>query len=413
MIARAGALAALLLAAALGCARPGNPRGGVPDRRPPDVIETEPAPKATVADADAVVRFRFNERVSERPSRGTIDDAVMVSPRTGTLLVEHGSDWISVRMEGGMRPGIVYRVTLLPVISDLFGNTMRDPFELVFTTGGRLLENAVAGQALDRLTGRPIPDLLVQLLPPTAQPDTLAYAARTDDAGLYFFRYVPPGQYSLVAFQDRNRNQALGPREAFGRRGVFVQETADTLLIDVVVLEPDSTGAVLTRVEPVDSTALRLTFSDYVDPELTGAVAVTLTAPEGRPARRVTEVLHPTAYEARRDTARARTNPPPGSALAVPGQERLGLPVGVPLPRMDVVALLDAPLEIGASYRVTARGVVNVNGIPLGGGDTTVVRPPPGRPPATPGDSASAPPAVPDSARARADTAALALRPRR
>ena len=36
--------------------------------------------------------------------------------------------------------------------------------------------------------------------------DSVIYAARTDQQGLYAFRYVPAGRYNLVAFQDRNRN---------------------------------------------------------------------------------------------------------------------------------------------------------------------------------------------------------------
>jgi hypothetical protein len=422
------AAARLLLAATLGvvvgleaaCARPGNPRGGVPDRRPPAVIETDPAPAAVIADPDVVVRFQFDERVSERPARGTLEDAVLVSPETGPIRVDHGSDWISVRVEGGLVPGSVYRVTILPVLSDLFGNTMRDPFELVFSTGGPLIENALAGQALDRITGRPTPDLVVQLLPPAAQPDTVRYVSRTNEAGLYFFRFVPPGVYNMVAFLDRNRNRARDAREPWGQRVVRMER--DTLLANVTVLEPDSSAATVVRAEAVDSTTLRVTFSDYLDPEFVRQTALSLAAPEGRTAPRVIEVVHPVEYEARRDTARAN-RAALGAPLSAPGQERGGLPVGVPLPSMDLVFLLDAPLEVDVEYGVTAAGIVNINGIPLGRGETTVVRKaPPPRPtpadpdadpdtiPGAPPDSLGRPAPPPDSGAVRRDTVELALR---
>jgi hypothetical protein len=418
--ARAAAAAVLLAATlgpAIGCARPGNPRGGVPDRRPPAVLETDPAPAAVVTTPEARVRFRFDERISERPSRGTLDEAVLVSPATGAVRVDHGSDWISVQVEGGFAPGAVYRVTLLPVITDLFGNTMRDPFDLVFSTGGTMVQNAMAGQALDRISGRPTPDLTVQLLPIAPQPDTVRYVSRTDDAGLFFFRYVPPSAYNLVAFQDRNRNNTRDLREPFGERQVLV--TTDTLFANLTVLEPDTSAATVVRAEAVDSTTVRVVFSDYLDPEFVRQIGVSLTAPEGT-APRVTEVLHPADHEARRDTAAAR-RAQAGTPLEVPGQERGGLPPGLPLPRQEAIALLDAPLEVGVEYRVTAVGVTNINRLPLGRGEATVVRRAPAvrpgapRPdsagvPGAPVDSLGRPTPRPDSAGARPDTAAVGLR---
>jgi hypothetical protein len=413
------AAAALLLAATLapatGCARPGNPRGGVPDRRPPAVLQTEPAPAAVVTDGDAEVRFRFDERISERPARGTLNDAVLVSPATGDVRVEHGSDWMGVRVAGGFVPGTVYRVTLLPVVTDLFGNTMRDPFDLVFSTGGPIVETAMAGQALDRITGRPMPDLTVQLLPVAPQADTVRHVSRTDEAGLFFFRYAPLGAYNLVAFQDRNRNGARDPREPFGQRGVLV--SADTLLADLTVLEPDTSAATVVRAEAIDSTTLRIVFSDYLDPESVGQTAVTLAAPEGRIAPRVTSVLHPQEHEARRDTAAARAEPAE-VPLAVPGQERGGLPAGLPLPRQEVVALLDAPLAPEVEYTVSVVGITNINRIPLGRGEAKFSRkapPPRARPdsaaaPGATADSVRLPAPPPDSAGVRRDTVAVASR---
>ena len=403
---RAAALAAAVLVWAAACARPGSPRGGPEDRRPPVVVAAVPAPRARVDDPAAVIRFQFSERISERPVRGTLDEAVLVSPATGPVRVEHGRDWLQVHVEGGLRPGLVYRVTVLPMIADLFGNAMAEPFDLVFSTGGEFIENAIAGQALDRITGRPLPDLTVQLLPVGPVPDTLALVARTDDSGLFFFRFVPLGRHNLVAFQDQNRNGRRDAREPFGERGVFVGEDTEPLLADLAVLEPDSSVATLLRTEIMDSVTLRLVFSDPIDPASTGDAAVSLSAPEGKSAPGVAALLHPAAYEARRDSAGAAAGQPPrggrlpgsGDAMAVPGQERGGLPRGLPLPRAELIAVLDAPLEVGVRYRVSATGVFNIAQIPGGHGEATVTRPPPPRR------------ALPDSTDARVDTAAVAIR---
>ena len=379
------ATALMVTAAGLGCARQGSPSGGPRDVLPPVVIATDPAPNSLVEDLGIVIRFRFSERVSERPARGVLNDAVMVSPRAGPVRVEPGRELIEVSVDGGLRTGLVYRFTLLPVITDLFGNVMREPFELVLSTGAPLIEDALAGQVLDRVTGGPVEGVEVALVPFTPVPDTIVHVSRSDAAGLFVFRYVPPGRYNLIAFEDRNRNLAPDPSEPFGRRGVLLNAN-DTLLADVTILEPDTSAAQLVRAEVVDSTALRLVFSDYLDPQSVGVVAVSLGALEGEAPPQVIQVLHPTVWETQNDSARARDAGPSarggrvprsGETVTVPGQERGGLPRGVPLPRQEVIVTLAAPLSVAVPYQLVVTGVVNINLIPFGRGEAAVLRSPP------------------------------------
>ena len=373
---------ALVAAASLGCARQGSPSGGPRDVLPPSVIATDPAPNSMVEDLGIVIRFRFSERVSERPARGDLNDAVMVSPRVGPVRVEPGREQIAVSIDGGLRTGMVYRFTLLPVITDLFGNVMREPFELVLSTGAPLVEDALAGQVLDRLTGAVVGGVEVALVPATPVGDTIFHVSRSDPAGLFVFRYVPPGTYNLIAFQDRNRNRAPDANEPFGRRGVLLNAN-DTLLADVTILEADTTAAQLVLAEVLDSTTLSLVFSDYLDPQSVDLVAVSLRAPEGEANPQVTQVLHPTVWETQKDSAQARSAGPsarggrvprPGETVTAPGQERGGLPRGVPLPRQEVIVTLAAPLPVAVPYQLVVTGLVNINGIPLGRGEAAVVR---------------------------------------
>lgn len=411
----AAALAALAVLAPAACARQGAPRGGPEDLRAPVVIATDPLPLSTLegeaADRGTVV-FRFDERISENPSQGTLDEAVLISPATGNVRVEQGRDGLEVRLGGGFRPGFVYRVTLLPVIADLFGNTMPEPFELVFSTGAPFTEDAVAGVVVDRITGLPVQQASLQLLPAAPTPDTVVHVARSGAEGLFFFRFLPRGQYRLVAFEDRDRDGVVDAMETQGTRNVFVQE-GDTLIVELPVLAPDTTAAELVRVEVEDSATLRLVFTDFLDPAEAGSAVIGLEAPEGRAAPSVESVLHPDVWQARQDslaeagdTAAARRDrgaPRPGQQLAVPGQERGGLPAGLPLPANELIVRLDGPLVPGVPYQLTAARIVNINRNPVGRGRSAVVRevPPP--------DSAAAPPdsagvgggaAPPDSAAA-------------
>ena len=79
--------AALGIVLASSCAQQGAPPGGPEDLRPPIVIRTVPDTFELLRTLDGSIRFEFDERISERPSSGTFDNAVIISPRTGELIV--------------------------------------------------------------------------------------------------------------------------------------------------------------------------------------------------------------------------------------------------------------------------------------------------------------------------------------
>lgn len=432
----AGVVSCSALAGA--CARQGSPPGGPQDRRPPVVVATEPDTFAVVEDGfRGPVRFLFDERVSERPTSGTMDNAVIVSPRTGAVRVSQGRRDVSVSIEGGFKPGLTYRVTLLPVIQDLFNNPMTTPFEIVFSTGAAFTESAVAGLVWDRVTGEPVEDMEVHAI----GVDSAIHVARTDTTGIYAFRYLPPQRYRLTAFQDRNRNGTPDPNE-FQGSGAVLFGGADTLLYNISALQNDTSAARMVRVDVLDSTTLVMNFDDFLDPARGGAsVGVALGLEDGAEApaedfelpvvERV--FLEPEYLDwfaevtdslARADSlaALARSETPPDSSATAPDSSGVDAdtatvgppapaasatarpprlepasgsggrvtgrrggtgegaprgPDGQPLPGRRVVVRLGSPLAPNVPYRVTASSVTNINGVPLGGGASPVVFQPP------------------------------------
>lgn len=447
------------------CARQGAPPGGPEDRRLPVVVATEPDTFAVVEDFQGPVRFLFDERISERVAGGSLNDAVLVSPSTGTVRVDHGRQGLEVSVAGGFQPGRVYRVTLLPVVRDLFNNEMVYPFELVFSTGAELVPTVVAGRIWDRITGEGAEGLEVRAV----SADSTVHVARSDSGGIYALRYLPAERYRLVAFQDRNGNGELDGMEQQGQRPLLVG-AGDTLLIDVAVLEPDTTPARVTGAELLDSVTLVIRFDDYLDPEASletlgvslradsldgGDIGVrrifheheyaayveqiadsfarldSLEAAERARQRQAAAARDPSEGEAAQtpdsaqspdttrapDTAQAEPEaeaapprpvrrPPPRlegartpargapGGLSRPGQARQARRPGEALPAQRIVALLEEPPVMNASYQLVVTGVRNINELPLGGGEAAVVRSPPP-------DTASA-----DSAEAAPDTAA-------
>jgi len=446
------------------------------------IVRTEPEPFAVVEDLGGPIRFHFDERISEQISGGTLADAVSVSPRGGEVRVGHGSRTLSVEVEGGLRPGVVYRVALLPVIRDLFGNQLRDPFELVFSTGAEPTPTALAGEVWDRITGQGLANALVQAV----GPDSLVYVARADAQGIFAFRYMPEGTFAVTAFDDANRDGEVGVREVQGNLPATLA-VGDTLLVEVPVLPPDTAAAVLSRASLLDSVTVVLEFDDYLDPEsdVSGVVVDLSRAEGGSPA--VTRLFREHEYAAyvsqvrdslsalapppapppAPDTAAAGvptdtaaivppdsaaagapppdtavaggpppdttgagtpaarapagrgggvggTGPAPGGPPALPGARGAGpggrggqagaTPPGRVLPGRRLVALLEGPLEVLVEYQVRTSAVVNLNGLPGGGGEATLVREPPPVPEEEPAadslaaDSLAAPAPLGDSA---------------
>jgi hypothetical protein len=425
------------------CANQAAPPGGLQDRRPPVVVRTEPESFATMTDPEGRVRFFFDERISENIGDGGLESAVTVSPRTGDVRVSRSGNAISVELEGGFRPGLVYRVTLQPVVADLFSNRMTEPFEVVFSTGGDPDATAtLAGEVWDRLSGQGVNGARVQAV----GRDSLVNVAQADRRGVFAFRYLLPGDFVVTAFQDNDRNGELGDREPQGSVSASLV-AGDTAVVEIPILAPDTTPAVPGAARALDSVTIVVEFDDFLDPTSSAdQIGVRLTREDGD-APLVTRLMHEREYEeyvdqvadsfARLDSidaaaARAAAPPPDSTAdtLAVagaptadstapappsaPAPPRRATPprltgstgnrsqTGRIRPSRRLVGLLDGPLVQEVEYRLRVSSVVNINGLGDGGGEVTLTYEPPPPPPAA--DSTQAEPATPADSLAAPDS---------
>lgn len=417
-------LPVLVGALAAGCAREATPPGGPPDRLPPIVILSEPDTFSTVEPFRSPVTLRFSERISERPSAGTLDQAVVVSPASGEVRVSHGREGLTVRVPGGFEAGLVYRLTVLPVIQDMFGNALQEPFELFFSTGPEFTPNVVAGSVIDRLTGEPLRDARVDA---AVQDSDVVHTAVTDSAGIFALRYLPAGDYVVSAYLDRNRNAEPDFTEPQGTRPALLDggEAADTaIVLDVALLPLDTTSARIARVTVEDSISLNVSLDDFLDPERPlDDVRVVVTS-DSVDAPGPLAVLHPHETESYRSTlaeriareqavrdsvaqartdsvadaaaaeedtaavdpgdtpepAEVETDPPPvpaeeGAAEAgETEQER-------PTAQQTFVVILDGVLVPEVSYEVEVSNITNINDVGGGGGTVAFTRPAPPPPP--------------------------------
>ena len=416
-------LPALLGALTPGCAREAAPPGGPTDRLPPIVILSEPDTFSTVEPFRSPVTLRFSERISERPSAGTLDQSVVVSPASGEVRVSHGREGLAVRVPGGFEAGHVYRVTVLPVIQDMFGNALQEPFELFFSTGAEFTPNVVAGSVIDRLTGEPLRDARVDA---AVAGDDVVHTAVTDSAGIFALRYLPAGDYVVSAYLDRNRNAQPDFTEPQGTRPAPLEgegQTADTtIVLEVALLARDTTSARLARVVVEDSISLSVSLDDYLDPELPlDDVRVVVTS-DSVDAPQPLVVLHEHEAEAYRSVladslareqavrdsvARARADsvaraeaaaedttaaavpeatPAPAAAEADPPAAREAADTGEgeeerPRAQQTFIVFLDGVLVPEVPYEVEVSNITNINGVGGGGGTVGFSRPAPPPPP--------------------------------
>jgi hypothetical protein len=377
------------------CAQSTAPTGGPVPEVPPAVISVTPDTFEVRSPFGGPVRIEFERRLSERPTGGSLRDAVIVSPRTGTVDVSVTRTGLSIDMEGGFREETIYRITLLPRFQDRFQNRFQETLDFYFSTGPDFEPNVLAGILVDRLTLQEVPEARVDA---RQLPDGPTHSTVSDSTGVFAFSYLPSGRYSLTAYEDLNRNREPDFAEPQDAIDVELVRGDTLILTDLALLAPDTTAAVVTGATALDSISVEVTFDDHLDPaESLDDVVARLEREEGGEVPEVVEILHRWEWD-RREEARMReeaadpaeedpdaddpddpdVDDPEVDAVdldAPPGiQAELDDPI---LPDQAIVLLLSGALEPGEVYRVELSQIRNLHGIPGGGGDAEFEGPEP------------------------------------
>lgn len=331
-----------------GCANIGAPPGGPLRTEPPAIVSVTPDSGA-VNFRDDHVTFRFDAVVSDRPSGApTLEGLFLISPRDGTPRVSWERSRIEVRPRRGFLPNTAYSVTMLPGITDLRGNTIRESRTVVFSTGPTIPPYAIRGRAFDWLGDRPAANALIEVVRLT---DSVVYVGTADSVGQFAIGPLAPGAYSARLILDNNRNRALDPLEPWDSVAVVVREVSP--FIELLAAQRDTVGPRLLTVTVRDSATLVANFDRPLDPGATlTPESFRVLAADSTPvpiARVVAQSPRPPSDSVPRDTARA------GAAT------RTVIPRPSTPPPASAVALhLGSSLRAGSSYRVVA---INARGL--------------------------------------------------
>lgn len=260
-----GLPACLGLLSLAACASAGDPPGGPPDTTPPSVIAVSPDSGAIDSVPPKVVDIRFDEVIGERvaASKPDLGTAILLSPLDPDTVppkVEWHRDHITIVPKHGYRPGRVYRVELLPYITDLRTNKMKQGHLYVFSTGPAIPSSELRGTLVDWVASHAATQGLIEAVDLR---DSLTYRALTDSAGNFRMPVIPPGDYLVYGTVDQNNDRRRQPREAFDSVRVTL---ADTARAELYAFVHDTTGPRIRRVEVVDSLTLRVTFTAPLDP---------------------------------------------------------------------------------------------------------------------------------------------------
>jgi hypothetical protein len=365
------------------CASAGAPPGGPEDHAPPEIVKVTPDSGATnVHPKD--VEFRFDEVVSDRPAGATaLDQLFLISPRTagGSANVSWHRSRITVRPARGFRPNTAYRITMLPGIADLRGNVRHSGASILFSTGASFPQFSIPGRVFDWAAQKVANGVYIEAI---SRADTsVVFLAATDSTGQFDVGPLDAGTYTVRALIDQNANRTLDRNEKWDTTTVTVSDVRPMIELDVI--ERDSSAAVFQNIVVDDSVTIHVTFDKPLDPAIPLQPALVRLQRADSAQLNVTKVEWGTAFDqarqaqladsARRaDTTRARQPAAPPPPVPTPGGPRAAPPPPKPkLPPPDrtiVVTLAPTtPALSGGTYRITAQGLRN-----LVGNSTTITR---------------------------------------
>lgn len=314
LVLRAGAAAVLVAAA---CAQPQLPPGGPPDTAAPRLIGTAPDSGQVGVRIDEVV-FRFDEVVSEVPRGTELARAVLVSPGDGRVSVDWKRNAIGVRPRGGWRPNTTYVVTLLPVMVDLRGNVRDSSTVLVFSTGDAMPATRVSGVVFDWMRAAPASRAFVEAR--AATDSTLQWTTEADSSGRFVLPFLTPGEYTVRALVDANRNHQFDPREHWDSARVSLR---DSVSVELYTAFRDTVAPRLVSAAATDSMTVRVTMDRPFSPDPAHAPTVEVFGPDSARIGIARFMAWPMLTETRTREARARQAAADAADTSLATRERL------------------------------------------------------------------------------------------
>ena len=219
----------------MSCAQMGVPSGGEVDHTPPEIISISPALGATDVSVEAggTIEVLFDEYVNVRG----LGSQLLVSPPLSKPI-----EW---RMRGKavtftwLEPlidNVTYVFQFGDAVIDLHEGNPTDDFIHAFSTGADLDTLSLSGAVVDAFSGSAMTRVRIFLFDSEATVDSIAkglkpqFMGTTDEQGLFTIRYLPLGNYRVMAVDDQDRNYQWSTGESLAICEDIIGVTGDDTL---------------------------------------------------------------------------------------------------------------------------------------------------------------------------------------
>ncbi len=230
--------AAIILLAFSQCANQTSPAGGPQDKKPPELVSSNPANNQKNFTGKSI-ELTFDEYVKLKSP----DEEVLISPSIGKdIKYTAKKNKIIISTKATWKENTTYSISFRESIQDITESNPANNLRLAFSTGPTIDSLQVQGRITEIFKDE-IPDKITVAL---YNSDTFnifkhapTYFTRANKAGRFSIQNLKPGKYFIYAFDDKNKNLLVESKsERFGFRKESIEiPTKDSVTVELVKVD--------------------------------------------------------------------------------------------------------------------------------------------------------------------------------
>ncbi len=257
-----------LLVSVVGCAEIGPPPGGEVDKVKPRIIASSPVNGSTLVEIGNSITISFSERIIKPLSKRPI----YISPRLKSEpKIQWKSDKVIITLADSFEVNQTYIISFADGIQDQRRNPLDSGSIIAFTTGEKLANGVIGGTVVDE--NQIAQNNIVTALYKKDAFDTAAaidslyptYMVVTDAEGNFSFRYIPNGEYVLLAFLDKNKNERLDTKtEKYGLtdRSITLDSSLNNIQnLNITLTAHDESQQIIIAVRQTNNNLFQIDFN--------------------------------------------------------------------------------------------------------------------------------------------------------
>ena len=218
------------------CAAVSPPKGGPEDTTPPELVESNPK-AGTLEFKGGKVILTFSEYIDEK----SISSAIQLSPVLDPPIeIKYDDDQIILEFPNNLLPDQTYVITINRNLKDERKVALEQSIQIAFSTGKIIDQGEIKGQihGEDNYVAH-LWKLLDEFTDSIFVSEPL-YISEANDEGLFSFKYLSPGNYSLLGLERAAAGAALLPeRMAYGVSPQKIYSLSMDSVISGVPLRPN------------------------------------------------------------------------------------------------------------------------------------------------------------------------------